>query len=179
MRKNCKISYSCPPSMLSIINAHNRKILQKQKPVTNPPPCNCRTCPAPEAACRTKSVIYSAQIQNATYYGLTSMELKERIISHRQSFRDERKQNATALSSFIWTNKLNKSADNIINEPKINWRIVKTCKTYRPGDRNCDLCLSEKVAILKNINKPQTINKKTDLGTTCMHRKNFYLSGVT
>ena len=178
-RKNCKISYSCPPSMLSIINAHNRKILQKQKTVTNPPPCNCRTCPAPEAACRTKSVIYSAKIQNATYYGLTSMELKDRIISHRQSFRDERKQNATALSSYIWTNKLNKSADNQTYEPKINWSIVKECKTYRPGDRNCDLCLSEKVTILKNINKPQTINKKTDLGTTCMHRRNFYLSGVT
>ena len=179
-RKKCKISYSCPPSMLSIINAHNKKILMKNKPKPQPPPCNCKTCPIPDSNCRTKSVIYSAKIENATYYGLTSLELKDRIISHRQTFRTETKKNATALSSYIWTNEINRNRDNNeITEPKIKWAIEKTCRTYKPGDKNCDLCLSEKVIIVQNINNPKTINKKTDCGTTCVHRRNFFLSGVT
>ena len=63
----------------------------KNKPKPQPPPCNCKTCPIPDSNCRTKSVIYSAKIENATYYGLTSLELKDRIISHRQTFRTETK----------------------------------------------------------------------------------------
>ena len=177
-RKRCKISYSCPPSMLSIINAHNKRIIQKKKPINNPLPCNCRKCPVPEGDCRSKSVIYSAEIRNAIYYGLTSLEFKDRIISHRQSFREKNKQNATALSSFIWNNELNKDNETI-SEPKLNWKVVKKCNTYRPGDRHCDLCLSEKVIIIKNINNPKTINKKTDVGTTCVHRRSSYLSGLT
>ena len=164
--------------MLSIINSHNKKILQKKKPVDKPLPCNCKKCPVPDGNCRKKSVIYSAGIKNAIYYGLTSLEFKERIISHRQSFRDKNKQNATALSNFIWNNELNKNNE-IISEPQIKWKVEKQCKTYRPGDKHCDLCLSEKVIIIKNINNPKTINKKTDVGTTCVHRRSSYLSGLT
>ena len=138
----------------------------KNKPKPQPPPCNCQTCPIPDSNCRTKSVIYSAKIENATYYGLTSLELKDRIISHRQTFRTETKKNATALSSYIWTNEINRNRENNeITEPKIKWTIEKTCRTYKPGDKNCDLCLSEKVIIVQNINNPKTINKKTDCGS--------------
>ena len=101
--------------------------------MNKPLPCDCKKCPVPDGDCRKKSVIYSAGIKNAIYYGLTSLEFKERIISHRQSFRDKNKQNATALSNIIWNNELNKNNE-IISEPKINWKVEKQCKTYRPGD---------------------------------------------
>ena len=97
--------------------------------------------------------------QKCNYYGLTSLEFKDSIISHRQSFREKNKQNATALSSFIWSNELNKDYETI-SEPKLKWQIMKKCNTYKAGDKHCDLCLSEKVIIIKNINYPKTINKK-------------------
>ena len=59
------------------------------------------------------------------------------------------------------------------------WIIYVFMNAYKAGDKHCDLCLSEKVIIIKNINNPKTINKKTDVGTTCVHRRSSYLSGIT
>ena len=94
------------------------------------------------------------------------------------SFRDETKTNSTTLSKFIWTNKLNQDEHGNIVEPKIKWSIMKHCSTYQPGNRTCDLCISEKVLIIKNINKPSNINKRTDCAQTCYHKRH-YLSSVT
>ena len=89
-----------------------------------------------------------------------------------------KKTNSTTLSKFIWTNKLNQDEHGNIVEPKIKWSIVKHCSTYQPGNRTCDLCISEKVLIIKNINKPSNINKRTDCAQTCCHKRH-YLSSVT
>ena len=94
------------------------------------------------------------------------------------TFRDESKINSTALSKFIWTNKLNKDDQDNIITPKIKWSIAKKCTTYQPGNKTCDLCISEKVLIIRNINKPGNINKRTDCAQTCCHKR-FYLSSVT
>ena len=143
------------------------------------PPCNClKNCPLPDGGCRTKAVIYRAEIQNAEYIGLTCREVKTRIQAHMHSFRDETKTNSTTLSKFIWTNKLNQDEHGNIVEPKIKWSIMKHCSTYQPGNRTCDLCISEKVLIIKNINKPSNINKRTDCAQTCYHKRH-YLSSVT
>ena len=109
-RTKCKISYSCSPSLQAIINNHNKKILQKRKPKPPTKPCNCKNpanCPIPNKLCRTQSVIYKAQINNANYWGLSSGEIKSRIVSHRQTFREKNKEKSTALSSYIWAKNLN------------------------------------------------------------------------
>ena len=178
-RKKCKISFRICPSMKLIIDSHNKKILQKQQPSVPIPPCNCeKNCPIPDGQCRTKAVLYRAKIQNAEYIGLTSREVKTRIQSHMHTFRDESKINSTALSKFIWTNKLNRDDQDNIITPKIKWSIAKKCTTYQPGNKTCDLCISEKVLIIRNINKPGNINKRTDCAQTCCHKR-FYLSSVT
>ena len=178
-RKKCKISFRVCPSMKLTIDSHNKKVLQKQQPTPPTPPCNCvKNCPIPEGGCRTKAVLYRAEIQNAEYIGLTCREVKTRIQAHMHTFRDETKINSTELSKYIWMNRLNRDDNGNIVTPKIKWSIAKKCSTYQPGNRSCDLCISEKLMIIKNINKPGNINKRTDCAQTCYHRR-FYLSSVT
>ena len=79
---NVKLSYSCMPNMMSIINNHNKKLLH---PHTNDKdlPCNCRNlpdCPL-NGKCRTKSIIYKASISVSNsptkhYFGCCETEFK-------------------------------------------------------------------------------------------------------
>ena len=39
---------------------------------------------------------------------------------------------------------------------------------------NCDLCLTEKLFIIKNSMNPRTINKKQDISNKCIHKKLYY-----
>ena len=49
----------------------------------------------------------------------------------------------------------------------------------KPGDKLCDLCVSEKVYICKAQNDPNNINKRNDVGTRCCNVKNIKLGAVT
>ena len=68
-RNTINISYSCMQNIGTIINGHNRKILQKKKEQkTNTKTCNCATkfeCPLKDSkrSCRTESVIYEAKVK--------------------------------------------------------------------------------------------------------------------
>ena len=178
-RKKCKISFRICPSMKSVITNHNNRILQNHHPQEETPPCNCRgACPIPNKQCRTKSVIYSAKIKDATYIGLTSGPIKDRITCHRQTFREKNRQNSTTLSKFIWINKLNCDSNGEMIEPPVQWSVLKQSHTYKPGQKHCNLCLSEKLLILQNINKPHNINKRTDLASICIHKQKHFLASV-
>ena len=41
-------------------------------------------------------------------------------------------------------------------EPKITWSILKNCHVYTAGQRMCDLCLSEKLFLIKAAGDPKT-----------------------
>ena len=165
--------------MKSVITNHNNRILQNHHPQEETPPCNCRgACPIPNKQCRTKSVIYSAKIKDATYIGLTSGPIKDRITCHRQTFREKNRQNSTTLSKFIWINKLNCDSNGEMIEPPVQWSVLKQSHTYKPGQKHCNLCLSEKLLILQNINKPHNINKRTDLASICIHKQKHFLASV-
>ena len=129
--------------------------------------------------CRTESVIYCAEVKDASYIGMTSGQVKDRITSHRQTFREEDRQNSTTLSKFIWTNRLNKDETGNIIEPPVKWSILQQCETYKPGQKYCNLCLTEKLFIISNINKPNNINKRTDVATICIHKQKHFLNSVT
>ena len=43
---------------------------------------------------------------------------------------------------------------------------------YKPGSSYCDLCRPEKLSIIKIANN---INKRNDVGNTCMHAVKFLL----
>ena len=86
------------------------------------------------------------------------------------------KKNSTALSAYIWNNGLNKNEAGDTIEPKIKWEILKECTLYRTGMKNCDLCTTEQLFILKNMKNTKNINHRSDLGNKCQHRNRDMLS---
>ena len=173
-RKTVKIGYSCTANMNSIISGHNRKILNENQNKMKYR-CNCKKpseCPMPKK-CAAESVVYKATVQNtkAYYIGMTGNAFKTRYGNHKQDFKNPNNKNKTSLAQYIWDKGLNPT-------PNIKWQIVKACKKYKPGDKTCDLCTSEKVTIIRNSKNPLNINKKNDLGTRCVHRREHSLSAA-
>ena len=91
-RKTLKISYSCTPSMQSVIQTHNKKILTAQQKNTNAR-CNCQnkqSCPTPGECCQ-EEVVYHATVTHtngstAEYIGCTETSFKKRFANHKKAF---------------------------------------------------------------------------------------------
>ena len=174
-RRTVKIGYSCTPNMNTIIAGHNRKILNEDKHAKKHR-CNCKNpkeCPMPKK-CTAQSIVYKATIKStkAYYIGMTGMTFKERYSTHKHSFKNSGKKTATSLAQYIHDKGLNPT-------PNIKWEIMKECRKYAPGDKTCDLCTSEKVLIIRHSKNPRNINKKNDLGTRCVHRRQHALGAIT
>ena len=176
-RGNVKCSYSCMQSMGSIIASHNTKILAPTPaPTTNNRTCNCRAarvCPL-NGMCLTKCIVYKATISapskpTMAYYGLTEGTFKTRYNSHTNSFKHWKKRNVTQLSKHMWELK------NLGLEPIIKWEIAKRAAPYKCGSRRCDLCLTEKM-VIATANPTTTLNKRSELISTCRHRAKFHCS---
>ena len=89
-----KISYSCMPNVKSIINKHNKTVLDP--PINNRErTCNCinsKTCPR-QQKCLTNNIMYKATIasnqdncHHKIYYGITETIFKQRYANHIKSF---------------------------------------------------------------------------------------------
>ena len=116
------------------------------------------------------NVVYKASVENknkkkAVYIGSTTTTFKLRYANHKKSFNHEKYKNDTTLSTYLWEN-------NIQNDPNIKWKIVKKCEKYKPGGKMCQICVEEKFQIIKGLRKTSSINKKTDIGSKCVHRRN-------
>ena len=81
-RNNVKVGYSSLPNFKSVINGHNKNILNKQEK----PPCNCRdkTSCQLKGSCHHKNLVYSCKVstpdlkQNYSHYiELTEHKFKE------------------------------------------------------------------------------------------------------
>ena len=91
-RNNVKVSYSSLLNFKSVINGHNKNILNEQE---KPSPCNCRdktSCPL-NGSCQHKNLVYSFKVstpdrkQNHPHYiGLTEHTFKDRLYKHNNSF---------------------------------------------------------------------------------------------
>ena len=171
-----KLSYSCTTNMENIIKQHNSKVLSDTCN-TEVRLCNCRDrskCPM-EGKCLTKCIIYRAEVEandtKATYYGLCEDTFKARYNNHTKSFRLKKYENETELSKHIW--KLKDNATDYV----IRWNVASRASPYKCGTRRCDLCLSEKVCIVRS--EPRgLLNKRTELISKCRHRNKFLLNGV-
>jgi hypothetical protein len=53
----------------------------------------------------------------------------------------------------------------------LNWKILRRGLAYRPGQKSCDLCLSEKLEILKRSSDRRHLNTRSELLRKCNHRK--------
>ncbi len=104
---------------------------------------------------------------------MIQVKFKERFTQHKHTFKKKSKNFATTLSAYTW----NKGSD---LEPDIECEIIQKCKckTYQPGNFNCDLCLSQKLHIIKNANNSNTINKRNDIATKCAKTSEFTLDKI-
>ena len=169
-KNTVKISYSCTKSMAHIIQNHNIKILnQNNTAPINIRTCNCRNkanCPL-DGQCLTEAVIYTAKLETPAgtkeYIGSTERDFKTRYNGHTQSFRTDYKRNATALSQCVWD-------FNLQPNPTVKWEITQKTHAYKPGDKMCDLCISEKLHIIKTIQNHHTLNKRNEICKRCPHR---------
>ena len=126
--------------------------------------------------CLVKSVVYGAEVidssgQTETYTGLTSNTFKERFYGHRHSFKPDDSESSTTLSAHIWDLKQNNKNFNI------NWSVLDQARSFNPVTRKCNLCVLEKYFI---IFQPEgaSLNKRSELFTTCRHRKNQLLENT-
>ena len=134
----------------SVIEAHNKRILQDQHTTTTAE-CNCRKkeiCPL-KGGCLTENVIYMAKVsknknnEQKNYIGLTERSFKDRLYKHRNSLRYRTKANTTELSKYIWDLR-----DRNIEDVNIEWSILDKASTDGNGSKTCNLYLTEKFYIL-------------------------------
>ena len=174
-----RISYSCLDNMSSFINRHNRKILNKHTRQTNVSntentrQCNCRQpnkCPA-EGKCLTKSVVYQAEVtadkKPVKYIGVTADDFKTRFRNHAKSLANKKYSKETELSKHVWELKAAKK------QFTIKWSLLKKVPAYKAGSRRCNLCLEEKLTIMKDN---ALLNKRTELFTKCRHETRYLVS---
>ena len=55
--------------------------------------------------------------------------------------------------------------------------MLKKYKEYIGGSDTCDVCLTEKLCIMKDKN-PQSLNKRSELTNKCMHMRSWLLDRV-
>ena len=90
---------------------------------------------------------------------MTEREFKTRFRNHEQSFRNKKYATSTVLSKYIRELK-----EKDINY-SIKWSILKRASAYKSGVKQCNLCLAEKLCILKA--GTNNLNKRTELLTKC------------
>jgi hypothetical protein len=173
-KNTLKVSYSCMPNIKTVIDAHNKKVMNTDATVPDNKPCNCRNknlCPL-DGKCRAAGIVYQASVtsnnKTETYVGLTENDFKQRFGNHQQSFRHDRYRTQTELSKHIWGLK-DRGADF-----EISWKILRHAKPYSNVAKRCSLCIMEKFLI---ICKPAmaSLNKRTELISTCRHAAKYKL----
>ena len=170
-RNTLKVSYGCMPNMKSMISRHNKFILNSEQPINAG--CNCRVkadCPL-EGKCLTDGVIYQASVtadnKEFIYIGSCSTSFKDRYRDHACSFNNSRYKTKTELSNHVWELK-----DKNINF-ELKWKILSRAAPYKNGGSNCNLCLKEKMFILK-ADRTKVLNN-LDLILKCRHKFKFKL----
>ena len=176
-RNNLKISYSCMPNIGQVIKNHNKSIMDKNEPELSQKQCNCRektACPL-QNKCLTECVVYKAQVtsgnETSTYIGLTEGTFKKRFTGHKSTFSNEKLRLSSELSKKIWSLKDDGKQYNI------TWDIVKRTNPRKAGKNTCDLCNTEKLAIIQEIRRKNThlLNKRSEIVSKCRHVNKFLL----
>ena len=180
-RSNLRLSYSCTANVKTVILNHNKKILNKPSEQVVDKLCNCRRsdeCPL-SGECLQPAIVYRA-IVNAgdtklekLYTGATEPPWKERYGNHKCSFEKSYRRSESSLSSYVWKLKDDGHGWNV------SWSLDTKSFPYRCGTRKCDLCLTEKLVILRNAReKKNTLNTRSEIMNKCRHTLKFKLASV-
>ena len=90
---------------------------------------------------------------------------------HKSSFRHERYIHSTALSKKVWL--LHDEQKNYT----ISWRIAAKGYPTKGENKDCDLCMTEKLLILSKCKEPDNnlLNSRKELISKCRHSNKFML----
>ena len=126
-----------------------------------------------ENKCNLDNTVYQANISakendniDKAYIGMTSLNWKFRYYNHLQSFRNPPLRNQTALYKYYWDLK------ELGVTPVINWKIIKRSSLTNSLHGKCNLCLEEKMCILKFFNR-NLLNSRREMILACRHRTKF------
>ena len=164
--------------MKNVINKNNANILSK-KTTNNENACNCRNkdiCPL-QGNCLISNVVYKGEgsttnnTETKLYICMTSNQFKQRFSNLTKSFRDQIYSNETELSNYIWDLKLKG------REPVINGSILKRARAYENGGKRCNLCIEEKLRMMK-AEKIPLLNKRSEIFTKCRHQNKFRIGNL-
>ena len=128
--------------------------------------------------CEKTSVVYKAtvyindnKIYKRTYAGMTGGKFKKRISSHYSDFKYASGKKSTSLSKFIW--KLQSE-----NTPfQIEWDTLESARSYKKGDRFCQLCVCEKKWIAM-LDPNERINTSDEFVSKCPHKRKYKLGRI-
>ena len=74
---------------------------------------------------------------------MTQGKFINRFTQHKHSYKTKSKRNATTISTYAWDKEINTRTEK-------NGISLKKLSVYQPGNFYCDLCLCEKIKIIKN-----------------------------
>ena len=141
--------------------------------------CNCRNrdeCPL-ENKCLTPRIVYRADVtynktdEHKYYYGISDIPFKERYENHKTSFRHRSHLTISDLARYYW-----KLVDNVA-VPTIKFSIAKRVKG-NTFINNCNLCLSEKVFVIRNLDDTNMLNERSEFISKCQHINKRLLNRV-
>ena len=76
------------------------------------------------------------------------------------------------ISKYVWHLKENNT------DYTIKWSIIKNSISYTGGSKRCNLCLEEKLCILKEKSK-YLLNKRSEIVSACHHKNKFQVNHLT
>ena len=125
----------------------------------------------------TLRIVYRADVSNNRtdarkyYYGISDIPFKERYENHKTSFRHRSHLTISDLARYYW-----KLVDNVA-VPTIKFSIAKRVKG-NTFINNCNLCLSEKSFIIRNLDDVNMINKRSEFLSKWRHINKQLLNRV-
>ena len=118
----------------------------------------------PRIVCRTTD-------EHKYYYGISDTPFKERYKNHKKPFRHKPHLITSDLSKYYW-----KLLDNSA-VPTIEFSIAK-CVKGNTFINNCNLCLSEKAFIIRNLDDVNMLSKRLEFISKCLHINKRLLNRV-
>ena len=140
--------------------------------------CNCNNrnrCPF-NGECLTPASVYQGSIlvpdaDAEKYIGISEPVVKSRWSDHMTSCGMVKYRTKSTLSKKWWA--LKDSGLELDRYKDTKFEILKKSVPYRAGGKKCDLCLSEKLLIMKN--EKEVINKRDEFVSKCRHSQKFML----
>ena len=160
--------------MASVIQNHNTNLL-KDPVASTAKECSCLqkfNCPLAEK-CFSECLVYHAQVdrsninQTKNYYS-TCQKISKSVTTTIPLILEIKFKKSTELSKYIW--ELKNSSINY----DLKWSIACKAHPYTGGTRKCDLCLTEKLAIMK-ADPESLLNTRDEFVSKCRHMNKFTL----